>query len=285
MSVQRGQKLNSLQHLLPEGMVASSAWMRDHGYSSALCSKYVANGWLKQPARGVYARPGATTKWQHLVISLQSLMHQPVMVGGLSALELQRYGHYVRMGSEQNVFLYSETQLAKWVNEIDPHVRFEHRSANKLFEEAFIAEAVQALPSLGLDALDPPSDGSRSVAGGLTHYIWGEREWLMVISTPERAILEFLDELPDKQSFQHGSDLFSGLSNLSPRRLQKLLQQCKSVKVKRLFMWFADQHQHAWLKHLDPSEINLGSGKRVIAKGGRLDQKYQITVPEALDVH
>ncbi len=263
--------------------MVSAAWLKGRGYSSALCSKYVANGWLKQPARGAYSRPGATTKWQHLIISLQSLMHQPVVVGGLSALELQRYGHYVRMGNEQHVFLYSEAQLAKWVNEIDPFVRFEHRNANKLFKEPFITRAVKDLPNP--DALDPPSEGSRNVAGGLTRYSWGEREWPMLISTPERAILEFLDGLPDQQSFQHGADLFTGLSNLSPRRLQQLLGQCRSVKVKRLFMWFAEQHQHAWLKHLDPSSIDLGSGKRVIAKAGRLDPKYQITVPEALDAH
>ena len=281
--MQRGQKLNLLQHLLPEGMVASAAWLRERGYSSALCSKYVANGWLKQPARGAYSRPSAKTKWQHLIISLQSLMHQPVAIGGLSALELQRYGHYVRMGSEQRVFLYSEARLAKWVNEIEPLVRFELRNANKLFAEPFITRAVKDLPSH--DALTPPSERSRSVAGGLTHYSWGEIEWQMLISTPERAILEFLDELPNQQSFQHGADLFTGLSNLSPRRLQQLLQQCKSVKVKRLFMWFAERNQHAWLKHLDQSAIDLGSGKRVVAKGGRLDTKYQITVPEALDSH
>ena len=283
MSTQRGQKLNSLQHLLPEGMVVSAAWLKERGYSSALCSKYVANGWLKQPARGAYTRPGATSKWQHLVISLQSLMHQPVAVGGLSALELQRYGHYVRLGNEQRVFLYTETRLPKWVNEIDPLVRFEHRNANKLFKEPFITEAVNDLPEL--KGLAKSLAGSKSIAGGLTRYSWGEREWPMLISTPERATLEFLDELPDKQSFQHAADLFTGLSNLSPHRLQKLLEQCNSIKVTRLFMWLAELHQHAWLKRLDSSSIDLGSGKRVIAKSGRLDPKYQITVPEALDAY
>jgi hypothetical protein len=69
---------------------------------------------------------------------------------------------------------------------------------------------------------------------------------------------------------------------LSPRNLQKLLEECKNVKVKRLFLWFADRHKYIWLSKLEIERINLGSGNRMIAKGGKLDNKYKITVPEWL---
>jgi hypothetical protein len=69
---------------------------------------------------------------------------------------------------------------------------------------------------------------------------------------------------------------------LSPRRLEKLLADCRSIKVKRLFFFFADRHQHAWLKRIDRSQIDLGTGKRMLVKGGRLDPVYQITVPDDL---
>ena len=282
MSTQRGQKLNSLQHILPEGLVVSAAWLEDRGYSSALRGKYVANGWLKQPARGIYTRPGAETRWQHLVISLQSLMRQPVAVGGLSALELQGYGHYVRLGKGHRVYLYAEARLAKWVREVDPSIQFEQRNANRLFKEADIEHAVTELPDLTFPA---NHTGASHVSGGLKRFVWGDREWPMIISSPERATLEFLDEIPNRQSFEHAADLFTGLTDLSPRRLQKLLERCDSVKATRLFLWFAERYQHTWLKHLDLAEIAIGSGKRVIAKSGRLDSKYQITVPENLDGH
>jgi hypothetical protein len=55
------------------------------------------------------------------------------------------------------------------------------------------------------------------------------------------------------------------------------------VKVKRLFFYFADRHHHAWLKRLDKSAIDLGTGKRMLVKGGKLDPTYQITVPEDPD--
>jgi hypothetical protein len=74
-----------------------------------------------------------------------------------------------------------------------------------------------------------------------------------------------------------------GLRNLSPRRLQGLLADCKSVKVKRLFFWFAERHNHVCLQKLDRAGIDLGKGKRMLVRGGKLDSKYNITVPERLD--
>ena len=67
--------------------------------------------------------------------------------------------------------------------------------------------------------------------------------------------------------------------------MQSLLADCKSVKVKRLFFFLADRHRHSWLKHLDKAAIDLGQGKRMLVKGGRLDSAYQITVPDDLDAN
>jgi hypothetical protein len=74
-----------------------------------------------------------------------------------------------------------------------------------------------------------------------------------------------------------------GLSNMRPQQLQKLLARCRSIKVKRLFFFFADRHQHAWLKWIDRAAVELGKGKRMLVKGGKLDRAYQITVLESLD--
>jgi hypothetical protein len=55
------------------------------------------------------------------------------------------------------------------------------------------------------------------------------------------------------------------------------------VKVKRLFFFFADRHRHAWLKRVERAAVDLGSGKRMLVKEGKLDPAYQITVPKELD--
>jgi hypothetical protein len=117
----------------------------------------------------------------------------------------------------------------------------------------------------------------------LTALPWGQWDWPLVLSTPERALLELLDELPGRESFHQVDMLMQGMTNLSPRRLQKLLAECKNVKVKRLFFFFADRHRHAWLKHLKKADFDLGKGKRMLVRGGKLDKAYQITVPEDLN--
>ena len=52
-------------------------------------------------------------------------------------------------------------------------------------------------------------------------------------SSKERAVLELLNELPEHESFHQADALMEGMSDLSPRRLQTLLEACASVKVKR----------------------------------------------------
>lgn len=102
------------------------------------------------------------------------------------------------------------------------------------------------------------------------------------MSTPERAYLELLEQLPHEETFHMADVIMEGLINISPRRMQALLEQTKSIKVKRLFFFFADRHQHQWLPRIARQSIDLGSGKRMLVKGGKFDPIYQITVPEDL---
>jgi hypothetical protein len=107
-------------------------------------------------------------------------------------------------------------------------------------------------------------------------------EWSLSMSVPERAILEMMDELPQRESFHQVDVVMEGLANLRPGLVGKLLQECRSIKVKRLFLWYADRHGHAWLKHLDRSSVDLGKGKRQLVPQGRFDSRYQITLPTEL---
>ncbi|GMR16210.1 MAG: hypothetical protein BMS9Abin31_0524 [Gammaproteobacteria bacterium] len=58
-----------------------------------------------------------------------------------------------------------------------------------------------------------------------------------LMSTPERAFLELLDELPQNETFHMVDVIMEGLVNLSPRRMQSLLESCMNIKVKRLFFF------------------------------------------------
>src|SRR3546814_16638979 len=94
----------------------------------------------------------------------------------------------------------------------------------------------------------------------------------------ERAILETLEGIPRTVSFEHGAELFEGLTTLRPKLAQALLMACRSVKAKRLFLYFSGQYRHAWTRQLRADEIDIGSGKRQIVKGGELDPQFLITV-------
>ena len=107
-------------------------------------------------------------------------------------------------------------------------------------------------------------------------------DWPLTVSTSERALFELLDGLPNRESFQVVDKLVEGLASLSPNRLQKLLSDCHSVKVKRLFFFFAGRHLPAWLKRIDRNAVDLGKGDRMLVRGGKFDPVHRITVPEDL---
>jgi hypothetical protein len=280
MAGQNPNLLNRLETEFPEGLVASTAWFEKHGFSRQLLNHYVANGWLTQPARGVYKRPQGTLSWELVVISLQNLLALPFAVGGRTAMELQNHRHYLTF-NQREIHLYGPTRLPAWVGALTLGIQFRCHNDQKLFRN----EPIQrALTSLSWDLKSGGAQNTDPIHGDVFNTIpWGQWKWPMTLSSVERAYLEFLDEVPDSASFDLADKLMEGMGSLSPRRLQKLLVDCRSVKVKRLFFFFADRHHHSWSKHLDKGVIDLGRGKRVLAKGGKLDKKYQITVPEDLN--
>jgi hypothetical protein len=280
MTEQRRQKLNQLQQSLPEGLLADAAWLKEKGYSSALRSQYVSAGWLDQPARGVYRRPSGKLQWQHVLISVQTLLKMPVIAGGRTALELQGFAHYLPLGGMQEVHLYGDGSLPSWVHKLKLDIRFVFHNARKLFREERIGWALGS-GNRNIQAQSIPSNAS--IQGSLTRQAWGHWDWLLVLSTPERAILELLDEVPQKETFHQAEMLMGGLRTLRPSRLQRLLEDCRSVKVKRLFLWFAERHGFRWLSKIKRERIDLGKGKRMLVRGGKLDSKFLITVPEDMN--
>lgn len=113
-------------------------------------------------------------------------------------------------------------------------------------------------------------------------FTWKEGVWPIKISWPERAYLELLAGMPKSIDFEHADQLMQGMATLVPSHVQKVLETCQNRKARRLFFWFAERYDHAWLKMLKPEKIDFGRGKRQIAEHGKLDLKYQITVPERM---
>ena len=270
MTRQNSNLLNQLDAALPQGLVVDTGWLARKGIERRLRYWYVKNGWLERLANKVYQRPrvGMTDSplnWQQIVTSLQILHGCPVHVGGKTALDLLGLTHYL-MPNANEIHLYSSEKPPKWINQLGIPQKLVVHNSRKLF---------------------PPKHGSdfRDVGGDIIQTAWGQWDWPMSMSSRERAFLELLDELPGKESFHHVDMMMESASTLRPDHLSELLSRCKSVKVKRLFFFFADRHGHAWRKYLDMDNFDLGKGNRVLVKGGRLDPKYLITVPEDIDAN
>jgi hypothetical protein len=278
MAEQTERKLNQLDRILPEGLLVDAAWLGKHGYSTSLRSQYVVAGWLEQPTRRVYQRPRGTLVWQQVVISLQTLLEQDLVIGGRSALELQGFAHYLAQENTE-VHLYGPRRPPAWLGNVPLGVRFVYHNSERLFHRSAKPARARVVPSL----LAAHGAGSESLSDDLVAHSWGQWDWRLILSSPERAVLELLDELPVRESFHQADKLIEGLANLSPRRLEKLLLACRSFKVKRLFFFFADRHKHAWLQRINKEAINLGRGKRMLVRGGVLNTPYQITVPGDFD--
>lgn len=246
--------------------MVNSAWLERHEISRFLARKYVDHGWLERAARGVFRRPTPTAvnpdtfDWKTCLLSMQHIMGYKLHVGGMTALALHGYRHYLPLGGNVPVWLYG-VGLPNWLYKLPLNVKLQTRNVS-LFAE----------PALGM-----ATEGDQQANPASAPLPW---DWALVISSPERAILEALDELPEYESFHNVDMLFESLTTLRPKVLSALLQSCRKIKVTRLFFVFADRHNHPWRKHLDPEAFNLGSGDRALIKGGKIHPRYRIMVPE-----
>jgi len=254
------QSKQKLEAFLPLGQLASRQMLLAQGVSAHSIDNHLKSGALQKVVAGTYMRRESKLSWQGVVTSLPQMLARPVAVGGLTALELQGFAQYLGLNNRRNVHLYSPAPCPAWLKsvfkQIDDSELYWHRTA-RLWQNGW-----------------PESPA-------LNRYLWQD-ELAMQVSTPEQAILEVLQSIPDEVSFEHAEQLMQGLTQLSPRKLDGLLRSCNSVRVKRLFFWLAGRFNYPWCSRLDVSEYDLGSGKRVIAKGGRLDQRFGITVPQEL---
>lgn len=257
------QKLKTVLASVPLGALVDSKWLNRHQVADSLYHDYAQRGWLKRLAHGVYLRPSSTyspdqpLSWQVVTASMSMIMEIPFHVGAMTALHLHGHSHYAQMSGEERVTLYAQ-KLPGWLSKIKVDARFETRSL-KLFSDA----------ELGVERLRDTGFGFGADAS-------------FPVSSPERAILEAIDELPDGAGFDQLDMIFQGLVNLSPRKLMALLTNCRKVKVVRLFFVYADRHEHAWLKHLDKDKLNFGHGDRLLVKGGKIHPTYRITVPTGI---
>jgi hypothetical protein len=247
-------KLKQVFQNWPKGTVATQAWLDDLGVSRKLANWHVNSGWLERFGPRAYVRPDDTVSWLGGLYSLQTQLDLTIHAGGETALGLRGKSHFLPLGTEVPVFLISdgEEHLPKWFRSAPWPENIDHCCLS-LFH---------SVPSKATVKVD---------CGGFT----------VDVSSEERAIIEQMRLAGDNDAIEQVHRLMAGLNTLRPDLVQELLENCRSVKAKRLFLWSAEETGHAWFSQLNLSRLNLGKGRRQLYKGGKLNRKYEITVPEA----
>lgn len=245
----------------PPGTVLSSALLASSGFDKLKQSRMARSGALDRLAQGVYQVPRPSggssplSPWD-VLLSLANSEDGSFHVGGRTALSLQGFSHYLPLGGEPVQAFGHE--VPRWVRRLESTPKIIWRNS-KLFEDPILG--IERRSPLSLKIYSPSPD------------------WTFPLSSPERAILEAISLLPAEESLHVVDMAMESLTTMRPRLLAKLLSACTSKVTKRMFMVLAERHGHAWLEHLDVSQVDFGTGNRSLFPGGRLHRRWQLVLP------
>ncbi len=243
-------KLSSLLQNWQSGTLATANWLKSQGISRQLSNSYVQYGWIERIAPGIFKRAGDHIIWSSAVHVLQKLKKLPVHVGGLSAIELHGRSHFIR--NQTVITLFGDVfRLPSWCYKINFNGTQLNYTKSSPWKNGFL-EAI-------------------------TEY--SKEPFEIQVSNLERAIMEFLDRVPQHHTYEEAACLMENLPSLRPDVVQTLLEACRSMKVKRLFLHLATACQHSWVLRLNQSNIDLGIGISQIETKGYLDKQHLIYVP------
>ena len=252
MSTKPETKINQLLQKLPEGAVILSSWLVKEGYSRDLQQRYKRSNWLDSIGDGAMKRTGESIDIYGALYALQFQAKKTIHIGGRSSLVLQGFSHFIGMQQEETIMFTSRgINIPLW----------------------FLNYKWDSKPLVFYSSMLPPETGLID---------FKVNSFSIKISGLARAMMECLELAPTRFDLTEAYQLMEGLSLLKPDLVQQLLEQCNSVKVKRLFLFFAEKAGHAWFHYLHPEQINLGTGKRSLVKDGVWNAKYLITIPESL---
>lgn len=247
MSTENEPKLKQLLFNLPKNTVITSKYLSSIGISHDLQKRYEKNGWLKRIYLGAYSKPNETCDINGAINALQYQLESSIHIGGLSALN-NFYGitHNISFNRKQQLFAYRGEKLPKWFKSL-------YENEVEIYTTTFLPKEM-----------------------GITEYNTGN--FSIKISNLERAVLEMIYLVPDNITPNEAYQIVELLTTVKPKEFQKLLENCSSIKVNRLFLYLADTISHPWFKKLDISKIKLGNGVREITTGGKYNAKYSIII-------
>lgn len=254
MNMKNGTKINHLLQDFPKNVVVVNNWLERKGVYSQLVVQYVKNQWIQRIGHGAYKRTGDRVEWFGGVYALQTQLGMSVHPAAKTAVTLLGAAHYLPVSGElSKVFLFGgqKEKLPYWFKKNDWNIKIDYRMSGLFGKEKEL---------------------------GFTEYNCGN--FSIKISSLERAAIEMCYMAETGGSFDELDKIMENLFSLRPDLVQKLLENCSSIKAKRLFMFFSERHNYDWVKDVSLDNVNFGSGKRALCKAGVYNLKYKIVIPE-----
>lgn len=246
-------KIQRIIENAPRGAMLFGPWLASNGLDVKGQYAYVKSGWLVRVSKGVYKLDKTNPTLLATIASYNNQLGKQCIVGAYTALELRGYSHYLSMGKPvAYIFTNKENRLPTWLVEREWDMKIKYMTTS------FLGESL-----LGVEKMD--------IEG-----------YELLVSTPERAILECLNMPEASSTLLDIYYIVESLTTLRPKLLQSLLETCTSQKVTRLFMYMAQKANHPWLKALDPSRISFGTWRYMVSKTGKYIREYNMTIPKDL---
>ena len=249
-------KIQQILLSFPNATIAFGDWLTEQGLDTKGQHDYAKSGWLCRLSKGVYKMQGTTPTLFQFVSAYNNQLGKRCIVGAYSALELRGYSHYLSMGKPKAyLFTSKNTKLPTWAMQQEWDMTIRH------MKTSFLGDGM-----LGVDTM---------TIGNET----------LLVSSPERAILECLNLQDASSNLLDIYYIMESLTTLRPRLLQQLLDACTSKKVKRLFVYMAEKAGHPWFRALKIDQINIGECRQMIVPTGKYIRKYNMTVPTELALY
>ncbi|HEU4603043.1 MAG TPA: type IV toxin-antitoxin system AbiEi family antitoxin domain-containing protein [Steroidobacteraceae bacterium] len=228
---------------LPRGEPLGVDLLAKHGVTAYRASALARSGWLIHLARGVYMLPGDTLTRDGCLAFLSGRI-SGFHVGSKTALDWRGVRHNVGFREVLSLWGNDRVALPSWFT-----TRFPSRyQVTQLFD-------AHLKKNLGLQSLP---NGRQEV----------------LVSVPERAMLELFSDVGKNQSLEEARQLVEGLRSLRSNVLEELMAHVTRIKVIRLAESLSKEFDLPWADLAKRHSQRLGGGKRwvgVAKSGERLD--------------
>lgn len=230
---------------LPRGAPLSTRLLQEQGLSAKQVVRLAEGGWLRRLGRGVYLLPGDELN-RDAALAWLGTQVPGLHVAGKTALGWRGVRH--NLAFKERLVLWGDvpTTLPDWFTDVFPAAY----QATHLFDNTL-----------------PAAVGLAPLPGGRAD---------LLVSAPERAVLELLSDIGKSQGLEEARHLVEGARSLRMDIMDTLLGHLKRIKVARLAHAFADDLGLPWGELARRHSERLGGGRRWVSAtktGERLNLK------------